>query len=462
MRQMSFRIHPVFVCIAAVLTVLPVTAQELSFNSRRQIAVPPHATFRLGPFHSQWIFSQEAGVRYLALGGAAGQNRQRTSGLDFPLETALDTRNYLVLGTALGLNLSAVFNYEYYPLGTEENRFEFNPVEEGVVGDISVDVALGKRFLVTVYEAPAYHTDYVDFRGLEDNITGQRYERFVNSVGVDADWLLARNKNLSGSYSRQDTIPQDETFARQESVSATERAAFEYQPIRTLVLGPRVIHTLTRYPARDRDDFEYVTTEFFCDLRVNRSTQWSWSVGRTVNEVVADAGGAGPVEWEGTTGAVRVRQVLGRGLLHELRFARGVNEGFSSGSEVSSEYEYTVEWEGDLSSVSASAELGEVESVGSTDDYRIWLTRVEISHALAPKLTLLLRGQVETREFDDPAEADRVAGNVTAETTYRLARDWFWAAETSHLWRQFAGGGDAEGDKQETTVQLTLRYRHQL
>ena len=208
---------------------LPAWGQNLRYSNRREVAIPEYATVRIGPFYSTMLFSQTAGYRYTRSSGAGTDyltaNRRGAilkDGEEFPLVSRLDFRNYLLITRNIDLDMSVRVGYEYYPLKTQENEFFIDLPEDGIGGNLSMEIALTPYIKGTLYERALYRTDYLDDRGMTDYAGGQEYEYFRNTAGMNLDWLMAKDKNLGISVRRLDLQTFDDEFERQDRVTWSE------------------------------------------------------------------------------------------------------------------------------------------------------------------------------------------------------------------------------------------------
>ena len=260
--------------------------QMLRFDSYRDFVVPDNANIRLGGFYSQWSMAQSAGVRYMRSSGAGAEylfvndhGEIRKDGTEFPLVSSLSMQNYLLISKYIDLDLSFNITYSYYPNRTEDNQFDFNMVGQGLSARMgaftitaardSVDGAfngnnasagaytraggadkgftanLSSEFDLTpyvkgrVYDSPAYTVSYVDERGRNDFLRGDEYRYFQNTVGLDLDWLVAKDKDVSPAVVHTDTWPLDTKFKETRSSVTTPSLTYQQQLSPVLLVGAR-------------------------------------------------------------------------------------------------------------------------------------------------------------------------------------------------------------------------------
>ncbi|MDA1045293.1 MAG: hypothetical protein O3C57_08735, partial [Verrucomicrobia bacterium] len=191
----------VLVLVSLISAITHLSAQELSYDNRRDVAIPDHSTLRIGSFYSSIRLTESAGYRYTTSSGAGSDflinNRRgvtRRDGSDFPIISTLDFRNYLMVTRHMDLDVSFRISYRYFPLRTQEDDFNVSLPGEGLGANISTQFQVTDYLIGSVYERFQWVTDYVDDRGVSDNTGGRRYERIQNDVGVDFDWLMAEDK----------------------------------------------------------------------------------------------------------------------------------------------------------------------------------------------------------------------------------------------------------------------------
>lgn len=462
--------HP-FPCrltvVLFLLSSLLAPAQELSFTTRRQITIPKDATARIGPFHSTITFRQRAGYRYRESVSAAMEEATvleiiRGEGSDFPVLTKLSCANYMVVNPYMGLNLSFSFNHEYYPLETEESVLQFNPEAEGVVGDISVDLAIGKRLRITVFDYPMYRTDFIDYRGLEDLITGEKYERFENAAGANADWLLARNKNLRLDVTRRDTLPKGDEFRAQTAIEYLGSARVEYLPNRNLLLGPRIGYRDTVYPENETRGKSTITEiGMFVNMDITRTLLGKFDLMQTYDEVVegddvTDAGAHDTV-----AGHVSLEHTISSPLVQLFRFSRDVGTGFGSGNRLTDRYEYQIRWQSKRLTANTGLWWESVQALqGTASDYSTLGTDLNIALPVTRKLNARLCTKLSARENEgDDRVSDSTDWTTTLTAKQKLGRTLQLVFEAEHISRDSA---ENTLDYQENRLEVYLEFTHTL
>ncbi len=364
------------------------SAQTLRYDMHREIEIPEYALLRIGPFYSDVTFRQSAGYRWTSSRGAgtdfmrAGRRgRIREDGSDFPLISTLDFRNRLLISRRADVDLSLRLQYEHYPLNTQDDQFIVDLPDEGIIGNFSTSFQLTPFVRGTIYDRIVYRTDWVDARGLLDESAGRKYVYLDNILGINADWRLASDKNVSLSASRQDHWPQSREFKDQQRTTHRESAAYaqEFRPY--LSGGVRAEFSQTEYAAATRSDFDSQLYSLFADVLLTRRVTASGWVGYAITTVrSSEAGGERSrdgMQWGGTLKGDEAFWIGFPELKHELGASRTVSESFNSAYQSTDRYFYRLMWDGLVFKAGAGVERSEVEPsdrrVNAYDDTNYYL-----------------------------------------------------------------------------------------
>lgn len=360
-----------FLVIAAIGTGT-VHGQTLRYHMHREVDVPDYAYVRIGSFYSDIRFSQSVGYRYTRSSGAGtdflhGQRRGRIreDGSELPLYSTLDFRNYLLLTRHADIDLSVRVRYEHYPLSTQDDQFYVTLPAEGIDGSLSAAFRLTPFVRGTVYDDFMWRTDYVDSRGLIDELGGSKYEFIRNVIGVDTDWLPAPDKNVSLALARTDYWPQSRSFRDQKRTTHLQELAYTQQFRTYLSGGARARFTQTDYDRRGRRDYNEQCYSAFTDIAITRRVTGSGWVGYSI--VRLDSGdddantGREGVNWGGSLNAQEGFWTWVPQLTHELEASRTVNEGFDTAYQTVDRYRYRMGWQGVALNAGLSAERIEVD-----------------------------------------------------------------------------------------------------
>ncbi len=335
-----------------------VHGQTLRYHMHREVAVPEYAFLRIGPFYSDIRLSQSAGFRHTRSSGAGtdylyGQRRGRIreDGAEWPLITTLDFRNYLLLSRNADIDLSVRVRYQHYPLGTEEDLFLVTLPEEGIEGTLSAAFRLTPYIRGTIYDNFVWRTDYVDSRGLIDELSGRQYEYIRNVFGVDTDWMPAPDKNVSLALSRSDYWPQSREFRNQKRVTHRQELSYSQQYRTYVSAGIRARFTQTDYAARERTDYDEQLYSLFTDLSLTRHVSagaWFGYSIVTLDSAADDAAtGREGVNWGASLNAEEGFWVWIPQLTHQADVSRTVEEGFDTTYQTVDRYRYRMGWQGD-------------------------------------------------------------------------------------------------------------------
>jgi len=490
--------------------------QMLRFDSYRDFVVPDNANIRLGSFYSDWSMAQSAGVRYMRSSGEGsdylfqnGRGQIKDDGLEFPLVTSLSLQNYLMISKYMDLDLSFNVTYSYFPNRTEDNQFDFNMISQGLsarMGAFTITAArdsvdgtfngnnasagaythgagaekgfsanLSTEFDLTpyvkgrVYDSPAYTVSYVDERGRADQLRGNEYRYIQNTVGLDLDWLMAKDKDLSPAVVHTDTWPLDKTFNQTRSSVTTPSLTYQQQLSPVLLVGTRADWTWREFDANIRgNQFQEDYTVFMgADLTENTVLRagGGYSLATLTN--------AGAAEQNGDTGAVvgnvSLQSMLTERTTHSIGYTRRMDGGFGAGLEVTDEYRYAIAWHNDEWSWSFLTAYSHVQPrLALVSDYTDWLNQLGVTRTLTQHLTAMLNAAYTIRQ-NGPVQQNDLNGN-----SIFVANDYStWAVNlglsqqlTDHLSVYYyvehlmESGDTSTLDFERDTVGATITYQH--
>jgi len=368
------------------------------------VAIPDYATLRIGPFYSMMTFSQSVGARYTQSEGTGVdflyENVRgviKTNGFEMPLVSSLDFRNYIMLGRHTDLDVSMNAKYSYFPLDTQENEFLFSLAEEGLLGTISLEFEPTPYIKGTLYENAVYRTDYVDTRGLIDRYGGQQYVYFNNTLGINMDWLMARDKNMAFSASMNNILPRDKEFKDQKSVTFAESLAYEQVVNPFIVAGAMGAFGQTVYSSTNRSSRTATQTySVYGNVKLSKWTTAGASMGYSLASVSPSSSDA---EDPGTAvGQVSIETQLSRQLRHSAGWSRSRRGGFNSDFEIADGYQYRLDWQGKLSSANLSSALNTVTpDKTSVNEYSDWMSQISMNYPLLPSIMLHLSSSYDIR-----------------------------------------------------------------
>jgi hypothetical protein len=379
--------------------------QGLRFENHREIAVPDYATVRIGPFYSAIAFYQTVGWRYSYSYGAGTdflvENRRgriQEDGREFPMISTLAFRNYLIITPTTDLDASVRVSYEHYPMKTQQDEFRVDLAEEGVFANLSSEFALSPFVKGSLYEKAAYRTDFVNIRGLEDPYGGSRYEHFANTLGLDLDWLMARDKNLALSASRNDVIPFTEEFSGQEHTAYSESAGYEQTVLPGLTLGARGGMTQVRYEDTNqtwmtREDYS-VDANFArgAGLRLSQASTLSFGIGYSTGYAWSRDAPEG-TKAHAFTGGAMINTELSPQLSHKLSWGRSLATDFQNPLVYADVYAYEIAWQGRQMTADAFSRLSVADPARRKwIGYREWNNGLGVQVPFTPAVTL--RGDV--------------------------------------------------------------------
>ncbi|MBN1671881.1 MAG: hypothetical protein JXR37_12650 [Kiritimatiellae bacterium] len=410
---------------------------------------------RIGPLHSQLTFRQSAGFRYIAASGA-GRADLNEDGVEFPLSSSLNLENYVVLTRYAGLGAGFSAEYSYYPMETQENVLSINAPQEGVYGDFSLDLAPGANLRARIYDTPSYLTDYVDFSGLSDEIAGLEYNRFDNTLGADIDWLMAPDKNLAVTLTRQDVVPEDEAFEDTGRTSYRADVSLEYQPNANLVVGPRANYSVQTFPSEERGDQTSTEANVFCRSRITRVISCSASIGLTSTRVASSDGGTDDGETRSVTADLSLEHILNRDTTHNFAFSRQLTSGFAAGTDLIDSYSYDITWRRSLGAVAFSTSLQSSQPETDTGGgYALLSSRLGLTRSLTRQLNVSLATDYTVRQNEDASDYNDWTTSFSTGLSLRPELSVRLTAQ-----HQTRDSEDDEADRSEDRVELTFDYSH--
>ena len=458
-------------------------AQQLRFTNHRELAIPDYATFKLGPFYSTVAFSQSVAYRYTRSRGTGTDylvDNQRgvivRDGHELPCVSVLEMRNYLLLTENTDLDASIRLVYEYYPLATQENEFYVDMGQEGIVGTLSSEVYLSPYLRGTLSDSIVYRTDYVDTRGIPDRYGGQRYEHLWNAVGLDMDWLLAKDKNVGLSLSRADNIPFGDTFLDQESVTYGESLLYEQIVAPGVAAGARANFRQVRY--RDPDETSlnlwdygiYLSLERGARARLTKRSSITFGAGYGAGRSWTSTQTNG-VTSETLVGGVELTTELSERLTHVLSYGRAMAPGFLVGSlEIADRYGYRIDWKGDrltLRLFSAFSTVKPADDLVEYGEYWDWSSGLSASLVVTRYVVLEGSSAYTMRDNRYDAAGLDVDSELVSDyrtwvnrlgTTVNLTSDLFFDTYAQNVER-FSDDEDLAYER--FTFYAGLRYRHE-
>jgi hypothetical protein len=498
---------------------VPGTAQGqmLRFDNYRDLVMPDNANIRLGNFYSDWAFSQSVGARYSETSGDEVLYRGPTrlgrwikDGADFPMVSSLSLQNYLLINQYMDIDLSVNLSYSYYPVGTEDDQLDVNIASEGASarmgafsmsvtrdslaggfngrnvtantytrrdGDKGADVSatlstefdLTKYIRARLYDTPSYTADYVDRRGRRDDLRGEKYTYFQNTLGLDLDWLMAKNQELAYSFRRVDTWPQDNDLNQARSTETRQSLLYQNQLNPVLLVGARADFIWREFDESLRgDQFQH---EYLGFMGADLSENTTLSLGAGYS--TAELEDPGPFEQEGTSdstiGFISLRSMLTARTAHGIGYSRRQEGGFEAGLEIVDQYRYALEWRNDLWSWSFLSLYETVEPrLSSASEYSDWLNQVGVSRTLTRHMTGVANVAHTVRDNSaiapDDLNADQIyiyedyttwAVNLglTQRLTDRLGAYYY----VEHLEQS---GASSSLDYERDTIGATLTYHY--
>ena len=494
-----------------LLAITRAGAQTLRFDTYREPQAPENANLRIGSFYSDWVFDQAIGYRYIRSSGDGATylhdqrfGRVRKDGSDFPMVSRLGFRNYLLVSKYMDVDCSFDLRYSYFPMGTEDNEFTlefadpglsarmgsftFGATEDGWLGtysdrgnraytgsegygfmaNLSSDFQLTPVVRGRVYDNPSYRVDYVDDRGYTDFLSGRKYPVFQNVVGVDLDWLMAKDKNLSYSANRTDTLPQDDYFKDQKSVVYRQSLIYQQQLNPVAAGGVRADYWWRDYYGRRGNQFQQDYAGFLT-AALSEDTTFSGTLGYST----ANLRDAGAYENEGSSdayvGSALLSSRLSQSLVHRLGLSRQQRAGFQGGLEIVNAFTYALTWHQDLWSAGFQSNYEAVDPrLSRSAGYRDWVNQVSVSRLLSPDLTATLATAYLQRQNDDVKSGDAGEGVLMLTNDYNtwvtnlglnyvLSQYWTAYAYAEHLVR-YSNNPGLEFSRDIVGVTLVYRY----
>lgn len=451
-----------WVGMAIVMAASVASAQTLRFDEYRERQVPDYANVRLGPFYSDIAFSQSVGYRFTQSSGAGSEYLRQNNygrvvkdGADLPLVTQLSLRNYLIISKYMDLDISFTLGYRAFPMGTEEDETLFDVAGgissaaqmgsfafsmnanswmgtfngrdasaymgkrgESVATSISSDFEMTPYVRGRIYDMPSYRTDFVDERGNTDNASGRRYRSFQNLLGLDMDWLMAKNKNLAYTGNRVDTIPTDQGFDNQRSVTYNQGLSYQQQLNPVAAAGVRANYTWRLYEeGRGNQAQQDYTTFLGADLSEDTTLQTSlgYSMGELMDANQWETNGSSDT----VIGSIRLTSRLTDRLSHTLGYEKSQRGGFEAGFEVVDSYSYSVTWNNQDWAIGflTAYQMGEPR-LSRTSNYTDWLNQFTVAKPLSEFLTLTLATAYTIRDNSATNAGDLGEGDVLLSNGY--------------------------------------------
>jgi hypothetical protein len=451
-------------------------AQSLRYESYRELAIPPEASFRMGPFYSELRFTQGIGYRYVTTSGDGvdylydGERGEiKKDGSDFPLTATLYSRNYVLLNPDADLDVAFQLRFVYYPLDTQDDEwaleladdglatrfgdFTFRLMREGWFGgyskdaysiyssdsgqgfsaDIGSEMALTPYVKARIYTRPSYGVDYLDSRGYRDYQSGEKSETFQNTVGVDVDWLAARDKNVAMSVDRTDTLPQGtNTIGNQQSVIQRGQVVYEQRFETEWLIGARAGVVSRDYPENQRGSQFQVDTEGFMVGQLTPFSTFSAALGYSQVEL----SDAGAYEEDGTAdavvGRVNLRTQLAKKLWHSFGFSRLLTSGYEAGVDQVDEFRYSIYGAVNQTDIGLTTALRDVTpELTMVNAHQDWLTQLTLTQQLNALWALHFSAAYDQRMNDALDTGAPLDGDLTLSNDYDTLT---LVAGTSYLW----------------------------
>lgn len=460
------------------LSLLKAEAQTARFDSYGLQNVPENANIRIGNFSSDLAFFQSVGVRYmnsqgdgmdflyggygssesLAPGQANSYGRVKKDGFDMPLISQLTSRNYYLLSKYFAADISFSLTYRAFPNGTEDNSFDveivdpgfyatmgsftFGASQDGWAGafngrntqayagsgaagfsaNLSADFELTPFIRGRIFDRPSYRVDYVDSHGYTDNLSGQKYPVFENLAGLDLDWQMAPDKNLGYTFSRLDTIPQDNNYDVTRSVIYHQMVDYRQQINSLTAAGLRSDYYWRDYlDARgaqfQQDYLAYMTSD------LTENTSMNLSLGYSMAELSSEEGSS-LYETNGTSdvviGGFGVQTRLSETLSHGISYQRYQRAGFIAGFEVTDSVRYNIRYANPESW--AIGFYSSYESVtpklANAAPYSDWMNQISASRPLTRDLMLTMATAYTMRMNEVPTSGQLGEDDIFLSNDY--------------------------------------------
>ena len=490
--------------------------QMLRFDNYRDVVVPDRANISIGNFWSDWSLAQSVGIRYVRTSGAGaaslysnGLGELKKDGLEFPLVSTLNFKNYLLISKYMDLDLSFSLTYSFFPNRTEDNQFNIGMLGQGVsvqMGSFSmtatrdsVDGAfngnnasagaytrsggndkgftanLSSEFDLTpfvkgrVYDNPAYSVSYVDQRGRTDLLRGDKYRYLQNALGLDLDWLMSKYDDLSATVSHTDTWPLDTQFDNTRSSVNAPSLIYQHQISPVCLVGARGDWTWRSFDTSIRGNQFQQDYTGFTGIDLSDDSKLRAGGGYSL----ATLSSPGSAEQSGNSGAMvgyaSLRSMLTERTAHTIGYTRRQDSGFGAGVEVTDEYRYAIAWHNDEWSWSFLTSYAKVQPrLAQVSDYTDWLNQLGVTRALTQHLTAMVNVAYTVRD-NGPVQSDDLNGNsIFVANNYHT-----WAVNlglsqqlTDHVSifyyvEHLIEAGDAAAvDFTRDTVGATLTYQH--
>lgn len=479
----------------------------------------------------RYVTSSGPGAEYLY---RDEKGRYKKDGSDLPMVAELTMRNYMLISRYMDLDISCRLRYNYFPLGTEENWFSFEiagPALSARMGSFSFymtektwagsyDAGSGRlmvsdqtwmgtyngqyvsaytgeggsgaaggysatvssQFELTpfvrgrIYDAPSYRVDYVDARGINDNISGDSYHVFQNTLGIDMDWMMAKDKNLGYSASRTDTIPLQDTgdsnrFDVSKSVVYRQTLFYQQQVNPLCSVGARADWWWRYFLSDGRGDQFQQDYSVYGIMDLTENSSLNASIGHS-SATLKDPGA---YETRGTSetiiGAIQLNSKLTDHLSHSLGYSRSQTANFDAGLDVIDDYHYSLSWVRDVWNIALlSSYRIYTPRLSTISDYQDWVTQLTTSRAITRTLGLNMTTAYAVRKNGNVSSNDPYGDSPMVQNDYST---WVingglnWVLSTSltaffyaeHLNRY---SDDPSMEFSRDTVGVNLVYRHDI
>jgi len=434
-------------CLALVALPLAASAQGISFDNRRETAIPENATLRVGPFYSTATFYASAGYRYTRSSGAGSdyyldgkRGKIRKDGSEIPIRLAMDFFNYVPLSRHSSIDATVRVVYRHYPLNTQEDDFNVFIPDESATGNLAFDYYITRYLRGTVYDRMKYAADYLDSRGQTDEVGGRRYEYFENRIGNTLLWLLSEDSNLGLTLERMDlwVLSNEEEFGRQERTEYRERLFYERELFARVVVGSSIGFTQRDYKDKTRSDTTQSDYDLFArgnqgegfaitdhstlGLNIGASTGKSDSrLSTNGTEVVREEDGQEDITTINMGAALRTQ--LTRYLAHQLSYNRGLRGGYNSSFEEYDRWLYAIDYSRPGAGIRVFSEYNTVIPTDPNEStYEVWNSGVAVNVPITSYLTLDSSYTYSQRMNDDPSTDPNADAEEREDYFTRVAR----------------------------------------
>jgi hypothetical protein len=369
----------------------------------------------------------------------------------------------------MDLDISFQVRFVYYPLDTQDDEwaleladeglaarfgdFTFRLMREGWFGgyskdaysiyaadegqgfsaDIGSEIALTPYVKTRIYTRPSYSVTYLDSRGYRDFQSGEKYEAFQNTAGVDLDWLVAKDKNVALSFDRTDTLPQNtNVVGSQQSVIQRAQAVYEQRFDPDWLVGARAGVVSRDYPEGERGSQFQTDMEGFLVGQLTPFSTLSAALGYSQVEL----SDAGAYEEDGTAdgvvGRINLRTQLAKTLWHAFSFSRLFTSGYQAGVDQVDEFRYSIYGSGDQTKVGFTTALREVTPELTTiNAHQNWVTQLTLTQPIDDLWSLHFSAAYEQRLNDDLEPGAPLDDDLTLEDDYDTLT---LVVGTSYLW----------------------------